>query len=207
MAKSGMGLLLVGGAVVVGLVLMSGGKAKASEKGKKKDAEPVDTEFPKDKPTKSVDADDGKPMKLPDLSDIITAPLPDVKLPLPDPFADDHYTPPSLNIAPVPPLSPPEEPPTAEELMRPVKGEGGRWTVTREDGSDVAPNAAIAKAKAQAMADHVRTKKAKYDRPRLAVWQALAGIEVDGLYGPATQAALQSMGARNVPKPLFRGGQ
>lgn len=82
----------------------------------------------------------------------------------------------------------------------------GRWQVENEDGTPVKANPALAKQKAQSIADHVRTKKTAYDRPRLAVWQALAGLSgVDGLYGPATQSALQRMGAKNVPKALFKG--
>jgi len=82
----------------------------------------------------------------------------------------------------------------------------GRWQVENEDGTPVKADLALAKQKAQSIADHVRTKKNAYDRPRLAVWQALAGLPgVDGLYGPSTQSALQKMGAKNVPKPLFKG--
>lgn len=80
-----------------------------------------------------------------------------------------------------------------------------KWGVTNEDGSPVRPDAALARSRAQSIADHVRTKKSAYDRPKLAVWQALAGIDADGLYGPGTRTALVNHGAKNVPSALFKG--
>lgn len=68
------------------------------------------------------------------------------------------------------------------------------------------PGADVARKSAQATADHVRNKGTKYDRARLAVWQSAAGIASDGLYGPGTVAALKKYGAKNVVKPLFKGG-
>jgi hypothetical protein len=195
-----MGLLLVlGGAAA--LVMLSGAKAKASAVPKPQAAVPKPAAK---KPLAHVDADDGEPVSLPPISESAdqgeVTPPPRVSQPVEVPPL------PNLGVVDVRPLVR-DEPPTADELVQTVRETGGRWSVKNEDGSDVAPNQTLARARAQAMADHVRTKKTKYDRPRLAVWQALAGVEVDGLYGPATQAALQSMGARNVPRPLFKGGK
>lgn len=72
-------------------------------------------------------------------------------------------------------------------------------------GINPPPGPELAKKSAQATADHVRTKGAKYDRPRLAVWQAAAGLTPDGLYGPATVNALKKFGAKNVVGPVFAG--
>ena len=82
---------------------------------------------------------------------------------------------------------------------------GGRWKVTHIDGTPVTADPEEARSKAQSTADHVRTKSYGYDRPRLAVWQALAGVSADGLYGPSTEVALRDYGAVNVPKALFKG--
>ena len=59
--------------------------------------------------------------------------------------------------------------------------------------------------KAQPTADHLRTRKGKYDRAVLQSFQTAAGLKADGLYGPQTAAALKHFGAKNVPHPLFKG--
>lgn len=68
-------------------------------------------------------------------------------------------------------------------------------------------DSAAASARAQPMADHVRTRKGKYDRAVLASWQTQAGLKPDGLYGPQSVAALKYYGAKNVPAALFKGSQ
>jgi hypothetical protein len=62
-----------------------------------------------------------------------------------------------------------------------------------------------AKATAQRTADHLRTRKSKYDRAVLALFQRRAAIADDGLYGPLSASALRSYGAKNVPAPFFKG--
>jgi hypothetical protein len=59
--------------------------------------------------------------------------------------------------------------------------------------------------KAQPTADHVRTRKGKYDRAVVQSFQTSAGLKSDGLYGPQTVAALRYFGAKNVPAALFKG--
>ena len=81
------------------------------------------------------------------------------------------------------------------------------YVVEKKQGGQVKRDLQEAKRKAQPMADHIRSKGTAYDRALLAVWQALAGLVPDGLYGPATRAALISAGARNVPANLFRGAR
>jgi murein L,D-transpeptidase YcbB/YkuD len=66
-------------------------------------------------------------------------------------------------------------------------------------------SAATAASKAQPTADHVRTRKGKYDRALLMSFQTSAGLKSDGLYGPQVAAALRFFKAKNVPAPLFRG--
>lgn len=67
------------------------------------------------------------------------------------------------------------------------------------------PGLDVAKKSAQSTADHVRTNGSRYDRARIATWQAAAGLPPDGLYGPATANALKKFGAKNVPGPQFAG--
>lgn len=62
-----------------------------------------------------------------------------------------------------------------------------------------------ASAKAQPLADHVRTRRGKYDRAVVQSFQTAAGLLPDGLYGPQTVAALRYFGAKNVPAALFKG--
>ncbi len=64
-----------------------------------------------------------------------------------------------------------------------------------------------ARLKAQPTADHIRTRKGKYDRAVLASFQTMAGLKPDGLYGPQSRAALAFFGAKNVPAALFKGSQ
>jgi len=68
-------------------------------------------------------------------------------------------------------------------------------------------DAAAAKSKAQPTADHIRTRKGKYDRAVLQSFQTAAGLKSDGLYGPQSRAALVFFGASNVPSALFKGSQ
>lgn len=107
----------------------------------------------------------------------------------------------------VPPASTPDADDDVETKppMRVVKQSGGRYTVQTQDGGPVSPNPAIAKRSAQQTADHVRSHGSKYNRALVAAWQALAGIPSDGLYGPATVAALRKHGAKNVTGAQFRG--
>lgn len=199
MAKdSGMLVLLAAGAVV-GLVLLTSKKAQASA--------PAAAKLPAaaKKPVVEVDADEGQPSVLPDIPLPPSASL----MPREDVVPPPRESPPAVlpELPDLPVMQDVPDMPPAELVLRPTAQPGGRWSVTNEDGSPVTQNPGIARSKAQSMADHLRTKKAKYDRPRLAVWQALAGIPVDGLYGPGTQSALSAMGAKNVPKPVFKGGK
>jgi peptidoglycan hydrolase-like protein with peptidoglycan-binding domain len=66
-------------------------------------------------------------------------------------------------------------------------------------------SSAQASKKAQPTADHLRTRKGKYDRAVLQSFQTSAGLKADGLYGPQTAAALRFFGAKSVPAPLFKG--
>lgn len=114
------------------------------------------------------------------------------------------------DVEPVPGIPFPEQSVTipGDSLMPEIKATrqpGGAWRVTDIDGQPVSPDPAEAKSKAQSMSDHVRSKAYNYDRPRLAVWQALAGKSADGLYGPSTVTALKDFGAVNVPAALFKG--
>lgn len=175
------GLLVLLGAGAVGLALLATSK-KASASSNNLGVNPVPP-----LPTVELDADDeGEP--VPRMLEQV------------EPSQSSKMPPRYVPVTSMPAESPDRVVPA---LSRP----GETWSVTSEDGSPVSANAGLARQKAQAIADHVRSKKSGYDRPKLAVWQALAGLPgVDGLYGPATQSALQRMGAKNVPKPLFKGG-
>lgn len=194
MAKDNTGLILVGvGAVAVVAIMLSSSKSKASAENLGVKAVPP---LPTNKPTVHVDADDeGEP--VPHMLEQIEPPQA-AQMP-------DRYIP---GVVSMPPEATPEGVDAVMPPARATPTAGGAWSVTNEDGSPVQPNPAVARQKAQAIADHVRTKKSAYDRPKLAVWQALAGLPgVDGLYGPSTQQALAKLGAKNVPKPLFKGGK
>lgn len=203
MAKSSgnAGLILVGVGAVAVLALVMSSKAKAGTNLGVKEVPPL----PKNKPVVHVDADDeGEP--VPRMLEQVEPPQASLM--------PDRYVP-ITSMPPEAPSSAASSSTWATEDGAPAGGgataipsTGGRWSVTNDDGSPVVANAALAKSKAQSIADHVRTKKSAYDRPKLAVWQALAGLPgVDGLYGPSTQQALSKYGAKNVPKPLFKGGK
>lgn len=191
MMKNSGGLVLLAAGAVVGLALLMSRKASASTNLGVKEVPPL----PGQKPVVHVDADDeGEPVPR-----MLEQVEPSQASQMPD-----RYIP---GVVSMPPESTPEGVDAVMPPARATPSTGGRWSVTNEDGSPVVANAALAKAKAQSIADHVRTKRSAYDRPKLAVWQALAGLPgVDGLYGPSTQAALQRLGAKNVPKALFKGG-
>lgn len=194
MAKDNTGLMVLlaaGGVVVLALAMSKKASASTPPNLGVKEVPPL----PSDKPVVHVDADDeGEP--VPRMLEQVEPPQAS-QMP-------DRYVPGVVSM-------PPESTPAGlENVLPPARATpqaGGRWSVTNDDGSPVSANAMMAKAKAQAIADHVRSKKGSYDRPKLAVWQALAGIPVDGLYGPSSQAALQRLGAKNVPKALFKGGK
>ena len=184
-------VLLAAGAVAV-LVLLVGSGASASDGG----GGSSNGKLPKEKkPTVKIDADD----EAPDGggSPVIEVDSPRIVTP------EEYDRARAVDVPPMPNPAPGQ----GEEILASRDPSGaGRWQVENEDGTPVKADPALARQKAQSIADHVRTKKNAYDRPRLAVWQALAGLSgVDGLYGPATQSALQKMGAKNVPKPLFKG--
>lgn len=197
MAKSGGnagGLVLVGVVAVVGVALILSSKAAKAVTGPNLGVKEVPP-LPTNKPTINIDADDeGEPVPrmLEQVEPTQAAQMP------------DRYIP---GVVSMPPEATPEGVDAVMPPSRATADAGGRWSVTNDDGSPVQVNAAVAKQKAQSIADHVRTKKAGYDRPKLAVWQALAGLGVDGLYGPSTQKALSKFGAKNVPKALFKGGK
>jgi hypothetical protein len=67
-----------------------------------------------------------------------------------------------------------------------------------QPGKRPIPNPVAARKLAQPLADHVRNNRKKYDRERVATWQAFAGIASDGIYGPKTAAALRAYGAKSV---------
>jgi hypothetical protein len=186
---------------VVGLaLLMSSKKADASSNLGVKAVPELD------KPTVNIDADD-EGVPVPHMLEQVDPPqsslMPDRYVPAASMPAETAPAPSSDRYVPAASM-PAEEP----DVMVRSDPNTGRWSVRNEDGSPVQPDATAARSKAQSIADHVRTKKNAYDRPKLAVWQALAGLPgVDGLYGPSTQVALQKMGAKNVPKPLFKGGE
>ena len=71
-----------------------------------------------------------------------------------------------------------------------------------ERPSSSAPPAS-AKALAPSVAANLNSQGTGYDRKMLAAFQAAYGLKADGLYGPATQAALVKCGS-NAPKALFR---
>lgn len=60
------------------------------------------------------------------------------------------------------------------------------------------PNEKAARAVAQAVADHYRANRKKYDHGRVSAFQAYAGLKPDGLYGPKTAQALRHYGALKV---------
>lgn len=188
-------VLLAAGAVVIGILLLSkkGSASSALSDGEDKGGK---------KPTVKIDADDEGPPARVDVEEDSPARVAPGERP-DGPGIIDVEVP--VNRVPSPPG---DGMPLPQEMFATRDPSGtGRWSVSNEDGSPVQADASLARQKAQSIADHVRTKKNGYDRPRLAVWQALAGLTgVDGLYGPATQSALQRMGAKNVPKPLFKGG-
>jgi hypothetical protein len=65
-------------------------------------------------------------------------------------------------------------------------------------GSIPIPNAEAARKLAQSIADYVRNNRKKYDHARIATWQAFAGLQPDGIYGPKTAKALRAFGAKSV---------
>lgn len=68
----------------------------------------------------------------------------------------------------------------------------------QKPGQPPIPNAEAAHKVAQAVADHVRNNRKKYDHHRVATFQGFAGLKPDGLYGPQTAKALRHFGALNV---------
>lgn len=188
MAKgSGMIIALAAGAGL--LLLASGSKAKAA--AQPTPALPKPTQKP---PPLQVNADDERPNAEEVPLDILTTDMPVAIAPVQDET-------PAEMPGPLPDASPAQ---SFSFASRPVGG--GVWRVTNEDGSPVRPVPAEAKRLAQGVADNIRTKGTAYDRARLSVWQALAGLRsVDGVYGPESQGALTKMGAKSVPRPLFRG--
>lgn len=57
---------------------------------------------------------------------------------------------------------------------------------------------------APAVADNIRAKQARYDRALVARFQSNAGLQPDGLYGPATRSALAHFGVVNPPPIVFK---
>lgn len=68
--------------------------------------------------------------------------------------------------------------------------------------SSSGPSAA-AKALAPSVGANLKAKGTAYDRKMLAAFQAAAGLAADGLYGPATRAALVACGV-SAPAALFK---
>lgn len=71
-------------------------------------------------------------------------------------------------------------------------------SAARKPGAPPIPNVEAARKVAQPVADHVRNNRKGYDHKRVATFQALAGLKVDGLYGPQTAKALRALGAKSV---------
>lgn len=187
-----------GTGVVIALAAGAGLLLLASSSKGKSAATPALPRQPKPPPIK-IDADDGHPTSE-------TVPL------------DVDVTDLPVFIAPVMERTPAEQPgielaedtpsPAAAFSMAAKPVGGGVYRVANEDGSPVRANPAEAKRSAQSIADNIRTKANGYDHARLAVWQALAGLRsVDGVYGPESQGALTKMGAKSVPRPLFKGAK
>lgn len=93
-------------------------------------------------------------------------------------------------------------------IKEPAPAPSAPLRVTNADtGLAVTKDAATAKKNAQSVADHVRQRQYNYSRPLVAAWQAMAGLQSDGVYGPATVKALSGYGAKNVNKALFQGAK
>lgn len=76
-------------------------------------------------------------------------------------------------------------------------------TSTKPKGTDLAK----AKSMAASVAGNLKSKgKSGYDKKQLAAFQTAAGLTGDGVYGPASQAALKYFGAKNAPA-AFVGGK
>lgn len=56
------------------------------------------------------------------------------------------------------------------------------------------------------VARNIRAKQYSYSRPALKIWQKLAGIAQDGVYGKGSAAAMRYYVGPSAPKPLFAQG-
>jgi hypothetical protein len=201
-----------GTGVVIALAAGAGLLLLASSSKGKSAATPALPRQQKPPPIK-IDADDGHPTSETVPLDVDVTDLPVAIAPVMERTPAEHPGMPDVG-----PSGRPSSPefelaedapsPAAAFAMAAKPVGGGVYRVANEDGSPVRANPAEAKRSAQSIADNIRTKANGYDRARLAVWQALAGLRsVDGVYGPESQGALTKMGAKSVPRPLFKGAK
>jgi hypothetical protein len=93
-----------------------------------------------------------------------------------------------------PPLPPPAKPPQTQTAPR------------RDKPATYSP--VEARATAQRVSDHLEAKGiAHYSHEALRIWQTLAGLVQDGIYGGSTRGALIFFGVPNPPPAFFRPTQ
>lgn len=173
-------LLLLGGAAVVGLVILSGRKASAS-------APPA---LPAPAP-RLVKAD-------------VTAPAPrkvDIVSPI-DEQAAANAAAAAAASASAPPMASPVELPASSSLVStssPTAPSSAQQTPSIPDGYDPT----TARKGARSVANNLTRGIANYSRPLLKQWQRQAGLKPDGVYGGATRGALIHYGVKDPPRPFF----
>lgn len=174
-------LLLLGGAAVVGLVILSGRKASAS----------------------APPALPSPPLKLVPRADV-TVPAPR-KVELQAPASDQaaaNAAAAAAASASAPPMSSPMASPAASSLTStssPAAPSSVSQTPSIPDGYDPT----TARKGARSVANNLARGIANYSRPLLKQWQKQAGLKPDGIYGGATRGALLHYGAKDPPRPFF----
>ena len=89
-------------------------------------------------------------------------------------------------------------PPAPADFGGGQSGGGGAGNDIKRKGV----NAQLAKQLAQLVYQDIQAKMGNYDQKLLMKFQTAAGIQVDGIYGPETRAALRKYGIINPPLVL-----
>lgn len=174
-------LLLLGGAAVVGLVILSGRKASAS----------------------APPALPSTPLRLVPKADLSVPALRKVAIVTAiDEQAAANAAAAAAASSSAPPMSAPLESPASSSLVStpsPTAPSSVQQTPSIPDGYDPV----TARKGARSVANNLTRGIANYSRPLLKQWQKQAGLKPDGIYGGATRGALIHYGVKDPPRPFF----
>lgn len=113
--------------------------------------------------------------------------------------AAQHPEQPPARVPPAAPLPTPAPPAATLTPMRPpVPGIPGSREPTPLPGY----NTEEAHRLAGPLAQHIASRRNRYDHMKVRAFQAAAGIPADGIYGPNTRVALAHYGVRNPPTAM-----